>query len=471
MREQVRRQRVTPTVRGWQAPESPTPGPAVLRQGAEAGPPRRSSPVGHQLGQYSLFAQRETSVSEPGDADERAADALAEQALRTPVTPAPESAAEGGSPAASTGARVRREAAAGATGAPPTGSAPLPAAGGSALPEQVRATFEPRFGHDFSRVRVHADAGAALAAEAMEARAFSVGQNIVFAAGQYAPHTDDGQQLLAHELAHVAQSRGEGGTIHRWHDDGHKLCALRAAQQVFAGGAADALLRSTGIDKDVFMLRLMDASCNMDRIEGHVQDRYLSTLPRFGASLVASGIRNVLYEQLYEATGVAVTTEEGRNRRGIKGEGPNHGEAGDYSIPKASAAPANQRHSEMFAMQAVAAYARGDYDTMVLRLGDAVHVSADRGSHEEGGITRGHDIRMPRLENGESGTNIDAGYMDKWDDNDNVGLNPTGVANGTQFTIDVLAFFVSNAVPIMASRQPAPPEGQPPAQGPSQPPG
>jgi len=62
-----------------------------------------------------------------------------------------------------------------------------------------------RFGHDFSKVRVHIDAQAAESATAVNARAYTVGRDMVFSAGQYAPNTSAGRKLLAHELAHVVQ--------------------------------------------------------------------------------------------------------------------------------------------------------------------------------------------------------------------------------------------------------------------------
>jgi hypothetical protein len=62
--------------------------------------------------------------------------------------------------------------------------------------------METRFGHDFSRVRVHTDSRAARAVRAL---AFTSGHNIVFDAGQYAPGTETGTRLLAHELTHVVQ--------------------------------------------------------------------------------------------------------------------------------------------------------------------------------------------------------------------------------------------------------------------------
>ena len=77
--------------------------------------------------------------------------------------------------------------------------------GGQLLPESVRAFFEPRFSYDFSQVRIHADSEAAETAQALKARAFTVGQDIVFGAGEYAPKSTTGKRLLAHELTHVVQ--------------------------------------------------------------------------------------------------------------------------------------------------------------------------------------------------------------------------------------------------------------------------
>jgi len=68
--------------------------------------------------------------------------------------------------------------------------------------------MEPRFGRDFGRVRVHDDARADASARALGARAFTVGESIVFGAGEHAPATAAGQRLLAHELTHVVQQTG-----------------------------------------------------------------------------------------------------------------------------------------------------------------------------------------------------------------------------------------------------------------------
>jgi outer membrane protein OmpA-like peptidoglycan-associated protein len=77
----------------------------------------------------------------------------------------------------------------------------------TALDSNTRAFFEPRFGHDFSGVRVHSDAEAAASARALHANAYTVGQHIAFDAGKYRPGTRDGQKLIAHELAHTVQQR------------------------------------------------------------------------------------------------------------------------------------------------------------------------------------------------------------------------------------------------------------------------
>ncbi|MEN8175528.1 MAG: DUF4157 domain-containing protein [Pseudomonadota bacterium] len=88
--------------------------------------------------------------------------------------------------------------------APPSVTATLRRPG-EPLPDATRAFFEPRFGHDFSRVRVHHDAQAAASARAVSAQAYTVGDHLVFAGGRYAPYGHSGRALLAHELAHVVQ--------------------------------------------------------------------------------------------------------------------------------------------------------------------------------------------------------------------------------------------------------------------------
>jgi hypothetical protein len=76
---------------------------------------------------------------------------------------------------------------------------------GQPLDAETRAFFEPRFGHDFSQVRVHTDVRTAETADGMKARAYTKGQDVFFGAGEYSPGTDNGRKLIAHELVHVIQ--------------------------------------------------------------------------------------------------------------------------------------------------------------------------------------------------------------------------------------------------------------------------
>ena len=87
---------------------------------------------------------------------------------------------------------------------------------GQTLPESVRGFFEPRLACDLSHVRVHTGAKAGEAAAAIGARAFTVGTEIVFGTGQYAPGTSGGNHLLAHELTHTLQQSDGTPIIRRW---------------------------------------------------------------------------------------------------------------------------------------------------------------------------------------------------------------------------------------------------------------
>jgi hypothetical protein len=86
---------------------------------------------------------------------------------------------------------------------------------GRPLDPAARTFMEPRFGHDFGRVRVHTDETAAESARAVSALAYTVGHDIVFAPGQYSPMTAQGRKLLAHELTHVTQQEGPGKAVQR----------------------------------------------------------------------------------------------------------------------------------------------------------------------------------------------------------------------------------------------------------------
>lgn len=80
--------------------------------------------------------------------------------------------------------------------------------GGQSLSHSTRSFFEPRFGSDFSHVRVHTGSDAASIATEINAKAFTTGRDIFFNTGQYSPGTTSGKNLLAHELTHVIQQSG-----------------------------------------------------------------------------------------------------------------------------------------------------------------------------------------------------------------------------------------------------------------------
>ncbi|HEX5535139.1 MAG TPA: DUF4157 domain-containing protein [Actinomycetales bacterium] len=93
--------------------------------------------------------------------------------------------------------------------APGGGPAADRAVGGTPLDGPTRSWFEERLGTTLGDVRLHTDSAAADAAAALSARAFTVGRDVVFGAGQFAPDTPKGQRLLAHELTHVMQQNGQ----------------------------------------------------------------------------------------------------------------------------------------------------------------------------------------------------------------------------------------------------------------------
>lgn len=78
---------------------------------------------------------------------------------------------------------------------------------GARLDTASRGYFEPRFGHDFGNVRIHTGPQAAAAAHSIRARAFTLGHDVVFAAGEHDPGSEAGKRLLAHELTHVVQQQ------------------------------------------------------------------------------------------------------------------------------------------------------------------------------------------------------------------------------------------------------------------------
>jgi hypothetical protein len=144
--------------------------------------------------------QTKLCVNEPGDMYEQEADRVADQVMSTPAHPA----VSGAPP------RIQRFSgqANGQTDAAPPSVGQTLASSGRPLEPALRQEMEQRFGHDFSRVRVHSDATAERSAQDVNAHAYTVGHHIVFGSGSFAPGTHDGRRLIAHELTHVVQQNG-----------------------------------------------------------------------------------------------------------------------------------------------------------------------------------------------------------------------------------------------------------------------
>jgi len=173
--------------------------------------------------------QAKLTVSEPGDQYEQEADRVAEQVMRMPEPHASERANFGGEAERPQIQRMCSGCEEEELHRRPEGeedSVPevSPQAhshiasldgGGEPLPGRVRAFFEPRFGHDFSQVRIHRDVRASESAQALNAQAFTLQRHIVLGTGQYEPNTDAGRRLLAHELTHVVQQGADGGGLQR----------------------------------------------------------------------------------------------------------------------------------------------------------------------------------------------------------------------------------------------------------------
>ena len=111
---------------------------------------------------------------------------------------------------------------------------------GQPLADSARKTLEPGFGHDFSQVRIHDDSKAAESASAVSALAYTVGNHVVFGAGQYAPGTQNGNRLLAHELTHTIQQTGGVALADRLVEPG-------SAAQLQAEAAAPAMVAARGV--------------------------------------------------------------------------------------------------------------------------------------------------------------------------------------------------------------------------------
>lgn len=171
-------------------------------------------------------AKSNLNIGAPDDAYEREADTVADRVMRmaggaSPVTSAASGLQrkcaacekEDGESLLQTKAESSSASTQGHAATAPASVHHVLSSPGKPLESSLQQDMGQRFGHDFSRVRVHADEQAAASADALAARAYTVGPHVVFGRGQYAPHTSEGRHLLAHELTHVMQQSGSSGQV------------------------------------------------------------------------------------------------------------------------------------------------------------------------------------------------------------------------------------------------------------------
>jgi hypothetical protein len=187
------------------------------------------------------------AVSRADDPDEREADRIADQVLSASAWTSPAPASNGTSVPhiQRKCAECEEEETLHRKAEPATGATTVPdhfvppSGAGHPLDGATRRFFEPRFGADFSQVRLHTDHQAAESARAVNALAYTIGRDIAFGSGQYAPDSARGRRLLAHELAHVTQ--GGAPTLRRASGD-YEIETLSAS----AGSDTDSIFFERG---------------------------------------------------------------------------------------------------------------------------------------------------------------------------------------------------------------------------------
>lgn len=164
--------------------------------------------------------QAKLAINKPGDEYEQEADRISEQVMRMPEPQFRPGCDCGGSSAGCQTAPAQEQAhlktmRVGSNGLERSAMEPVVhdalRSPGQPLDAATRGMMEPRFGRDFSQVRVHTDVRAADSAQVLGALAYTTGRNVVFGAQRYAPETVEGQRLIAHELAHVVQQSASRG--------------------------------------------------------------------------------------------------------------------------------------------------------------------------------------------------------------------------------------------------------------------
>ncbi len=185
----------------------------VRGQAAPAASALESNPLHGRYGAAAIAVRAKGMMSEPGDPVEQEADRVADRVMRAAATDVRIGCASVGASCESKDKNahtiLRPSSTVTATPNAVAADSLRDLGAGQPLDQETRAVFEPRFGYDFSRVRVHTSVTASATARALNARAYTMGPNIVFGAGQFGPRSQSGGHLLAHELTHVIQQSSE----------------------------------------------------------------------------------------------------------------------------------------------------------------------------------------------------------------------------------------------------------------------
>ena len=284
--------------------------PAPARTATARRPaPRPGDELRAAAERHGLALRPRAVVAPANDPAEAAADRLAARALAGPTIGAdgpttrpvvPVRCSCGGTPgpdgecAACRTKRLREQAAARAPVAAQTLGSP-----GRPLEAATRGFFEPRLGADLSGVRVHTGERAAASAASLGARAFAVGSEVVFGAGEYAPGTAAGQRLLAHELAHVVQDRAGPPVVRRLVREHNVTCRRTGLHGGVPGGVisgADAVATIQAADaRAIELLDGAETALRTQRLAvadpAYVADAAFDTalMNRFGLAVTNAG--------------------------------------------------------------------------------------------------------------------------------------------------------------------------------------
>ncbi len=290
--------------------------------------------------------------------------------------------------------------------------------GGSPLSTDVRAYMEPRFGADFSAVRVHTDGQAAQLNRQLSAQAFTHGKDIYMPADKYAPDSEGGRRLLAHELTHVIQQGGTNDRIARWGGMGdvthHKEVTKKGIEEKldpnirkWYSPEAQDYLAAHSDDLDMRVGFLIPVKWKIE-----VQAAYRRHGKGMFTGVKSKTQKNEKGEKELHVTSGALTEKErdkmtasqieaeekiramkyddmegyGRNQS----EATNHAEAGLY---KRDGTSLNVLRYTMYIEQAIKQWKSKNPRQAMFSLALALHTAQDRGAHNDGVEGGGHDPR------------------------------------------------------------------------------